>query len=72
MTKAQSEAIARRRAEKAFADQKRGEDILAGEDNRRAAAAAKTARLRELRLAKEEAAERAAASKAKPRKPSPK
>lgn len=65
MTKAESEAIARRRAEKAFADQKRGDDILAGEDDRRVAAAAKTARLREQRLAKE-AAERKPAAKPKP------
>ena len=47
-------------AEKAFAHNKQQADVMAEEDRRRAADAAKTARLREMRLAKE-AAERAAA-----------
>jgi hypothetical protein len=40
-------------AEKAFAHDKQRADVMAEEDRRRAADAAKTARLRELRLAKE-------------------
>jgi hypothetical protein len=54
-------------AEKAFAHNKQQADVMTEEDRRRAANAAKTARLRELRLAKE-AAERAAAAKPKRRK----
>ena len=51
-------------AEKIFLEQKRDQSVISEEDARRDAIAAKTAKLRELRLAKE-AAERKAAAKAK-------
>jgi hypothetical protein len=54
-------------AEKAFAHDKQQANVMAEEDRRRAADAAKTARLRELRLAKE-AAEQVAVPKPKRRK----
>jgi hypothetical protein len=47
-------------AEKAFAHDKWKAEVMAEEDRRRAADAAKTARLRELRLAREAAEEGAA------------
>jgi hypothetical protein len=60
-----------RRARQAFVkdeQMRRSDAVLAEEDMRRAAASKKTARLRELRLAKE-AAERTASPKQKPRRP---
>jgi hypothetical protein len=57
----------RSQAEKAFARDKQQADVMAEEDRRRAADAVKTARLRELRLAKE-AAEKAPGPKLKRRK----
>ena len=54
-------------AEKAFAHDKQQADVMDEEDRRRAADAAKTARLRKLRLAKE-AAEQVAVPKPKRRK----
>jgi hypothetical protein len=57
----------RSEAEKAFARDKQQADVMAEEDRRRAANAAKTARLRELRLARE-AAEEAPAPRPKRRK----
>jgi hypothetical protein len=51
-------------AERIFLDQKRDQTVFSEEDGRRDAIAAKTAHLRELRLAKE-AAEREATAKAK-------
>ena len=56
-------------ADKAFAHDKQQAAVMAEEDHRRAANAAKTARLRELRLAKE-ATEKAPAPKpaAKPKR----
>ena len=54
-------------AEKAFAHDKQQADVMTQEDRRRAADAAKTARLRELRLARE-AAEKASAPRPKRRK----
>jgi hypothetical protein len=54
-------------ADKAFAHDKQQADVMTQEDRRRAADAAKTARLRELRLARE-AAEKASAPRPKRRK----